>query len=79
MKRNEVSVGDLWGIKHTNNGIVGVPKGTGETWENILRHNSWKLPQHKKGNTQVQEAQSPIQNKPKEEKNETYINQTEKN
>ena len=80
MQRNEDSLRDLWNnIKHTNNGILGVPKGNRQTWENIWRHNSWKRPQHKKGNTQIQEEQSLIQNKPKEEEDETYINHTEKN
>ena len=58
-ERNEESVRDLWdNIKHTNNGTVGVPKGNEQTWENIWRHKSWKPSQHKKGNTQAQEAQS---------------------
>ena len=45
MKRNEDSLGDLWGnIKCPNIHIVGSQKEKERTWENIWRANSWKLP-----------------------------------
>ena len=51
-----------------------VPEGERErTLENILRENVQKLSPNGKGDTQVQEAQSPIQDKPKEEHTETLI------
>ena len=47
MKRNEVSLRDLWdNIKHTNIWIIGVPeeereKGPDKIFEEIIAENSW--------------------------------------
>ena len=47
-------------------------------WENFWRDYSWKFPLHGKGNSQVQEVQSPIQDKPKEKHAKTHTNQINK-
>ena len=83
MKRNEDRLRDLWdNIKHTNIHIIGVPEG--EEWEKgpekiFAEVIAEQLPEQGKGNSQVQEAQSPRKDKPKEEHTETHSNQTDKN
>ena len=84
MKRNEDSVRDLWdNIKHINICIIGVPereereKGPEKIFEEII---SEYFPNTgKKIVKQVQEAQSPRKEKPKEELTETHSTQTDKN
>ena len=81
MKRTEDSFRDLWdNIKHTNIQIIGVPeeeekkKGHEKIFEEIIVEN---LPNTEKDIVnQVQEAQSPIQDKPKEKHTKTHTNQT---
>ena len=83
MKRNEDSLRDLWdNIKHTNILIIGVPEGEREKvhkkiFEEIIVENFPNM--RKEIATQVQEAQSPRQDKPKEKHAETHSNQTDKN
>ena len=84
MKRNEDSVRDLWdNITHINICIIGVPereereKGPEKIFEEIIVKNFPNM--GKEIVDQVQEAQSPKQDKPKEEHTETYSNQTDKN
>ena len=83
MKRNEDSVRDLWdNTKHTNIQIIGVPekekkKGSEKILEEITVQNFPNM--GKEIATQVQEAQSPRQDKPKEKHAETHSNQTDKN
>ena len=68
---------DFWdNIKHSNIPIIGVPEGTGREkgaeniFENIIAE---KFPNLRKETvTQVQEAQSPIQDEPKEECTKTH-------
>ena len=84
MKRIEDSLREFWdNIKRTNIRIIGVPeekekkKGTEKTFEGIIIE---KFPNMgKKIVNQVQEAQSPIQDKSKEKHAKTHINQTIKN
>ena len=83
MKRTEDSLRDLWNnIKCTNIWIIGVPeeeekmKGYEKIFEEVIVEN---FPNMKKEiANQVQEAQSPIQNKPKEKHAKTHTNQTNK-
>ena len=84
MKKNEDSLRDLWdNIKHTNIHIIGVPegeereKGPEKIFENIIAEKFRNM--GKEIVIQVQEAQSPRQDKPKEEHTKTYSNQTDKN
>ena len=84
MKRNEDSLRDLWdNLKGNNILIIGVPegeereKGPEKIFEKIIVENFPNM--RKEIATQVQEAQSPIQDKPKEKHNETYSNQIGKN
>ena len=84
MKRNEDSLRDLWdNIKRNNIHIIGVPegeereKGPEKIFEEIIIENFPKM--GKEIATQVQEAQSPIQDKPKEKHAETHSNQSGKN
>ena len=86
MKRNddEDSLRDLWdNIKRNNIHIIGVPegeereKGPEKIFEEIIIENFPKM--GKEIATQVQEAQSPIQDKPKEKHAETHSNQIGKN
>ena len=83
MKRNEDSLRDLWdNIKHTNIWIIGVPeeereKGPEKIFEEIIAENFPNV--GKEINSQVQEAESPMENKPKQEHTETQSNQTDKN
>ena len=84
MKRIEDSLRDLWdNIKHTNIRIIGVPeeeekkKGTEKIFEKIIVENFPNM--GKEIVNEVQEAQSPIQDKSKEKHAKTHINQTIKN
>ena len=81
MKINEDSLRDFSdNIKHTNILIIGVPEERERTWEDIWRDNSWTFPNMgKEIVNQVQEAQSPRKDKPKEEHTETHSNQTDQN
>ena len=51
------------------------------TWENIWRHNNWKLAKHGKGNSQSStgNTESPRQDKHKKEHFRTHSNQVDKN
>ena len=84
MKRIEDSLKDPWdNIKHTNIRIIGVPeeeekkKGAEKIFEEIIVENVPNM--GKEIVNQVQEAQSPIQDKSKEKHTKTHINQTIKN
>ena len=84
MKRIEDSFRDLWdNIKCTNIRIIGVPeeeekkKGTEKIFEEIIVENFSNM--GKEIVNQVQEAQSPIEDKSKEKHAKTHINQTIKN
>ena len=84
MKRIEDSLRDIWdNIKHTNIQIIGVPegeekkKGTEKIFEEIIVENFPNM--GKEIVNQVQEVQSPIQEKSKEKHAKTHINQTIKN
>ena len=84
MKRIEDSLRDLWdNIKRTNIRIIGVPKeeekkkGTEKIFEEIIVENFPNM--GKEIVNQVQEVQSPIQDKYKEKHAKTHINQTIKN
>ena len=81
MKRAEDSLRDLWAhIKCTNIQIIGVPeeeekkKGYEKIFEEIIVENFTNM--EKEIVNQVQEAQSPIQDKPKEKHAKTHTNQT---
>ena len=84
MERNKDSLRDLWyNIKCTNICIIGVPqgeereKGLEKIFEEIIVK---KFPNMgKEIATQLQEAQSPRQDKPKEKHAETHGNQIDKN
>ena len=83
-KRNEDSLRDFWdNIKCTNVRIIGAPeeeeeeKGPEKIVEEILVKNFPNM--GKEILTQVQEAQSPIPDKPKEYHKEAHIIQTNKN
>ena len=84
MKRHEDSLRDLWdNIKRKHIHIIGVPEG--EEWEKgpekileeIIVENFPNM--GKEIATQVQEAQSPRQGKPKEKHAEAHTNQIGKN
>ena len=83
MKRIEDSLRDHWDIKHTNIQTIGVPeeedtkKGTEKIFEEIIVENFPNM--EKEIVNQVQEMQSPIQGKSKEEHANTHINQIIKN
>ena len=84
MKRNEDSLRDLWdNTKRKNIRIIGVregeerEKGPEKISEEIIVENFPNM--GKEIATQVQEAQSPTQDKPKEKHAETHSNQTGKN
>ena len=84
MKRIEDSLRDLWdNIKHTNIWIIWVPeeeekkKGSEKILKEIIVENFPNM--GKERVSQVQEAQSPIQDKSKEKHAKTHINQTIKN
>ena len=81
MKRTEDSFRDFWdNIKHTNIWIIGVTeeeekkKGSENVFEEIIAKNFLNI--GKEIATQVQESQSPIQDKSKEEHPKTHIYQT---
>ena len=83
MKRTEDSLRDLWdNIKCTNIWITGVPeqeekkKGYEKIFEEIIVENFPNM--EKEIINQVQEAQSPIQDKPKEKHDKTHTNQANK-
>ena len=84
MKRIEDSLRELWAnIKRTNIGIIGVleeeekKKGTQKIFEEIIVESFSNM--GKEIVNQVQEVQSPIQDKSKEKHAKTHINQTIKN
>ena len=84
MKRAEDSLRDFWDhIKHTNIRMIGVPeeeerkKGYEKIFEEIIVDNFPNM--EREIANQVQEAQSLIQDKPKEKHTKTHINQTNKN
>ena len=81
---NEDSLRDLWdNIKYKNIHIIGVPEGEErekepeKIFEEIIVKNFPNM--GKEIATQVQEAQSPIQDKPKEKHAETHSNKIGKN
>ena len=83
MKRTEDSLRDLWdNIKHTNLWIIGIPeeegekKGYGKIFEEIMVESVPNV--EKEIISQVQEDQSPIEDKPKEKHAKTHNNQTNK-
>ena len=82
MKRAEDSLRDLWDhIKHTNIWIIGVPeeereKGPDKIFEEIIAENFPNM--GKEVVCQVQEAQRPRKDKPKEEYTKTHSNQADK-
>ena len=83
MKRTEDSLRDLWdNIKRTNIWIIGVPeeeekkKVYEKIFEVIIVENFPNM--EKEIVNQVQQAQSPIQDKPKEKHAKTHTNQTNK-
>ena len=83
MKTAEDSLKDLWDhIKSTNIQIIGTPeeeekkKGYEKIFEEIIVENFPNT--EKEIVTQVQEAQSPIQDKPKEKHTKMHTNQTNK-
>ena len=82
MKRTEDYLRDLWdNIKHNNIRIIWIPeeekkKGYEENFEEILENNFLCL--EKVIVNQVQEGQSPTQDKPKEKHTKTHTIQTNK-
>ena len=79
IKRNEDNLRDLWdNIKHPNIRIIGVPeeedkkKGDEKMLEEIIVENFLEM--RKEIATQVQETQSPKQDKPKVKHPKTHIN-----
>ena len=83
MKTNENSLRDLWdNVKSTNIYIIGVLEGeerkkeSQKIFEQIIAKNFSTM--RKETLTQVQEVQSTIWDKHKEEHTETHINQTDK-
>ena len=84
MKRNEDCLRGLWdNIEHTNICIIGVPegeereKGPKKMFEEIIVQEFPNM--GKEIATQDHEAQSPRQEKPKDEHAETHSNQIDKN
>ena len=84
MIRNEDSMRGLWdNIKCTNICIKGVPegeereKGSEKVFEEIIAENFLKM--EKETVTQVQEVQSPRQDKHKQKHTKTHSNQINKN
>ena len=83
MRRTEDSLRDLSEhIKHTNSRTIGVPeeeekkKGYEKIFKEFVVKNSHNM--EKEIISQVQEVQSPIQDKPKEKHTKTHTNQTNK-
>ena len=84
MKRNEDSLRHLWdNTKCINICITAIPegeereKGPEEIYEEIIAENFPNV--GKEIVNQIQKAQSPRQDKPKEEHTKTHSNQTDKN
>ena len=85
MKRNEESLRGLWdNSKLTNIHVIGDPrrrrereKGPEKTFKEIIAGNFHNM--GKEIVNQIQKAQSPRQDKPKEEHTKTHSNQTDKN
>ena len=84
MKRSEDSLRDLWdNIKGTNISSIGVPEGEERVkepekiFEELIPENFHNMEMEIVN--QVQEAQSPRQDEPKEEHTETHSHQTDKN
>ena len=82
-ERAEDSLRDFWDhIKHTNIRMIGVPeeeerkKGYEKIFEEIIVDNFPNM--EREIANQVQEAQSLIQDKPKEKHTKTHTNQTKK-
>ena len=83
IKRNEDNLRDLWdNVKRPNIRIIGVPeeedkkKGHEKLLKEIIAENFPKM--GKEINTQVQETQSPKQDKPNMKHAKTHINQSNK-
>ena len=83
MKRAEDSFRELWDhIKHTNSRFIQVPeeeekkKGCEKIFEKTILENFPNM--EKEIGNQVQEAQSPIQDKPKEKHARSHTNQINK-
>ena len=83
-KRNGDHLRDCWSnFKHTNIHITGVlegnerEKGPGKIFEEIVSENFPNM--GKEMANQVQETESPRQDKPKEEHAKIHSNQTDKN
>ena len=82
IKRNEDGLRDLWNnVKHPNIWIIGVPeedkkKDHEKILEEVIVENFPKM--GKEIATQVQENQSPKQDKPKAKHPKTHINQATK-
>ena len=82
MKRTEDCLRDLWdNIKHTNIQITGIPeeeekKEYEKIFEEIIVENFPNV--EREIVNQVQEAKSPIQEKPKEQQSKTHTNQPNK-
>ena len=83
-QKNEDHLSELWdNIKLINIHIISIPegeerqKGSEKISEEIIAEKSPHM--GKEIVNQVQEAQSPKQDKPKEENTETHSNQTDKN
>ena len=83
MKRNEDRLRDLWdNIKRSNVCITGVPegeereKGPEKIFEEIIVENFPNM--GKEIATQAQEAETPMQDKPKEKHAKTHIYQIDK-
>ena len=82
VKRNEDSLRDLWGTLNIPSFTYRGPrrrrqKGPEKTFEEIIAENFLNMA--KEIVNQVQEAQSPRKDKPKEEHTKTDSNQTDKN
>ena len=82
MKRTEGSLRDLWdNIKCINIWIIGVPEeDIKKGYEKIFEESIVEIFPNMENEivNQVQEAQSPIQDKPKEKHAKTHANQTNK-
>ena len=80
MKRTEENLRDFWdNIKSTNSQIIGDleeerEKDPEEIFKDIIAKNFPNM-----GNTHVEEAENPIQDKLKEKHSETHTNQTDQN
>ena len=80
-KKNEDSLRDIWdNVKYTNSHIIGVPEEDKNEPEKIFKEIIVEnfLNTGKEIVTQVHEVKSPLQDKPKEEYNESHINQAKK-